>query len=285
MAERFGVIGLGRMGSAMAQRMAAMGCSTRGWTRSGRSIDGVGTASDLRALVAGSDTILLSLFDDAAVAEVLDQLLACDLTGKQIIETSTVVPDVLKSRIAAIEKRGATAVDAPISGGPDLVSEGRCGVFIGGSAEAAARASKSLAPVSDRIFHVGPLGAGLVMKTINNGMIEAYFNGLHDLMPLAQRAGLTLETALKIVAGGPAGTPFIAARIPKVLGEDETVGFTMNAALKDKDVFERIAAAHGVTAPTFGHFGTIVRDAIADGFGEDDPAVIVTRAYARGAKA
>lgn len=140
--------------------------------------------------------MILSLLDDAAVADVLDALLALDLTGKQIIDASTVVPDLLKARIERIEALGATAVDAPISGGPGLVLAGNCGIFIGGEQGAAARARDSLSAISGRIYHVGPLAAGLAMKVINNGMIQTYFNGLADFMPLARQAGLPLETAL-----------------------------------------------------------------------------------------
>lgn len=274
-----GVVGLGRMGTAIAQRIAEQGHRVIGWTRSGRAVEGVETTAGLDALTRVSDTLILSLFDDAAVADVLDRLLASDLAGKQIIETSTVVPDVLKERITAIESVGATAVDAPISGGPELVHAGKCGVFIGGTEHAAERARASLELISDRIFHVGPLGAGLVMKTINNGMIQTYFSGLADFMPLAQRAGLTLETALQILAGGPAGTPFIQARLPKVLGEDDTIGFTVSAAKKDQEVFSRIAASFDLRSRMLDRFGVLTDAAIEDGMGEKDPAVMVTWAY------
>jgi len=50
--ERIGIIGLGRMGSAIAQRMAAEGGSVLGWTRSGRAVEGVENAQDIEALVA-----------------------------------------------------------------------------------------------------------------------------------------------------------------------------------------------------------------------------------------
>ena len=280
--ERIGVIGLGRMGSAIAQRMAAQGHGVLGWTRSGRPVEGVTSCPDLATLVAGSDTLILSLFDDAAVAEVLDALLAFDLAGKQIIDTSTVVPDLLKARIGRITALGASAVDAPISGGPELVLAGTCGIFIGGDDAAAARATQTLTAISGRIFHVGPLGAGLVMKVINNGMIQAYFNGLGDLMPLAKRAGLPLETALRILCGGPAGMPMVTSRIPKVLGEDTEVGFTIAAAHKDNDVFQRVIRSFGLESPVLTATADRQRAAISAGLGNDDPAALIAAAYASG---
>lgn len=279
--ERIGVIGLGRMGSAIAQRYGAQGHAVTGWTRSRRAVDGVAQADDLPELAATSDTLILSLFDDAAVASMLDALLACDLTGKQIIDTSTVVPALIKDRIGAITAKGASAVDAPISGGPDMVLAGSCGVFIGGTDAGAARATQTLGAISGRIFHVGPLGTGLIMKVINNGMLQAYFTGLSDLIPLARRSGLSLETALRILCGGPAGIPMLTARIPKVLGQDSGVGFTIDAARKDSEVFRRVLHAFGLQSAMLDAFQQRQTAAIAAGLGEMDVAALIAAAYAK----
>jgi 3-hydroxyisobutyrate dehydrogenase-like beta-hydroxyacid dehydrogenase len=280
--DKIGVIGLGRMGSAVAQRMQEQGHQVLGWTRSGRPVEGVAQAQDIATVVAASDTLILSLLNDDAVASVLDSLLACDLTGKQIIETSTVVPTILKDRISQIETMGATAVDAPISGGPELVLAGACGVFIGGADAAAERAQATIDAISKRVFHVGPLGTGLVMKTINNSILQCYFSGLDDMMPLAKRAGLSLETTIRILCGGPAGIPMITDRIPKILGHDKTVGFEIQAAHKDNDVFQRVVQAYGLTAPTLELTAKRQRAALDAGMGGDDPAALVSEAYNRG---
>ncbi|MGJ8621691.1 MAG: NAD(P)-dependent oxidoreductase [Yoonia sp.] len=280
--ENIGVIGLGRMGSAIAQRFQDQGHNVCGWTRSGRTVEGVKSAPDLGTLVQDSDTLILSLLDDAAVIATLDAVLAHDLTGKQIIETSTVVPQLLQDRIAAIHAKGATAVDAPISGGPEMVAAGTCGIFIGGDPEAATRAQTSLAAISARIFHVGPLGSGLVMKTINNGMLQCYVSGLCEMMPLAKRAGLALESVMQIVSGGPAGTPMVADRLPKVFGTDDTVGFAISDVRKDNDVFRRVVQSYGLATPVLDQSAVPQDSAIADGHGAEDVARLITLAYTRG---
>jgi 3-hydroxyisobutyrate dehydrogenase len=280
--EQIGIIGLGRMGSAIARRMSAEGLAVRGWTRSGRHVVGVENARDLETLVKVSDTLILSLFDDQAVASILDAILLLNLNGKQIIETSTVTPGILIDRIDQITAQGATAVDAPISGGPELVLAGSCGIFIGGNEAAAIRARESLTAISGRIFHVGPLGTGLVMKVINNGMLQVYSNGLAELLPLAKRAGLPLETALRILCGGPAGTPMITDRIPKILGEDTEVGFTLNAAFKDNDVFQAVVKSFGLSSPMLAHFGQRKSEVVQAGLLECDPATMIRLAYESG---
>ena len=128
MIERIGVIGLGRMGWAVASRFADMEAEVRGWTRSGvdtgraraAGFEGVG---ELRDLVASSDVLVLSLFNDAAARDVLARLSALDLSGRLIVETSTVSPNVVRDLVAGIEGAGGALVDAPISGGPDMVAD------------------------------------------------------------------------------------------------------------------------------------------------------------------
>lgn len=282
--ERIGIVGLGRMGSAMAERLAAQDLPVTGWTRSGltesRAAElGIARADDLTALVAASDILLLSLFDDAAVAETLDRLISRDVRGKLVVDTSTVSPIPFRDRIAALAEAGLAAIDAPISGGPEMVTGGTCGIFIGGAAGDVARADPVLAALTERRFHLGPLGAGMVMKTLNNTLLQGYVATLRQILPLAKKAGISLEDAMRILATGPAGNPFLADRLPRILGEDDSVGFALKGAAKDTDVFIAVAAAHGVTIPVLTEAQAGMYAALEAGLGEKDPAALLATAY------
>lgn len=283
--DRIGIVGLGRMGSAMALRLAGQGMDVTGWTRSGMSDTdaaawGISRAGTLVDLIAASDTVLLSLFDDAAVGEVLDTALAAGgLENRLFIDTSTVAPNVLQSRIDALHAAGASAVDAPISGGPEMVMAGTCGLFLGGAPDDVTRAMAVTRQISERCFAVGPLGAGMVMKTVNNSMLQAYATALMEQLRLAKRAGLPLETAINIVCGGPAGMTMIKDRVPKILGQDPEVGFTIAGILKDAQLFQRIAADYGVETPVLAQAEAMERAAIAEGLADIDPAHLIAHAY------
>ncbi|MBY6201189.1 NAD(P)-dependent oxidoreductase [Maritalea mobilis] len=282
--DRIGVIGLGRMGSAIAARLAGQGHAVAGWTRSGLTADrarelGIARAETLADLVAGSDTVILSLFDDAAVAAVLDALLDLPLDGKLIVETSTVSPLQVQSRAAGFAEKGAMILDAPISGGPELVAAGQCGIFVGGTAEAAERFAAIGGVLSDKLAHVGPLGTGLVMKVVNNGVLQGYFATLAEMMRIAKRAGLPFETALGIVAKGPAGTPMLTARLPKMLGQDEGVGFPISGVSKDNAIFQRVAEELGVDAASLRSAAALWQTGIEDGLAEADVAMQIPHAY------
>ena len=135
---RVGILGLGRMGRAMAARLTGQGFAVAGWTRSGITTNqanawGIAAHDTAAAVAAASDMVLLSLSDDAAVAEIVGQLGRGDLAGKLIVDTSTVSPDTLRRLAGAIGEAGGAALDAPVSGGPDLVLAGKAGFYIGGA--------------------------------------------------------------------------------------------------------------------------------------------------------
>lgn len=281
--ERIGIIGLGRMGGAMAARMADQGAKVTAWTRSGltparaREI-GVEAALDLAQLAQGSDILILSLFDDAAVRDVMAELMQTDLTGKLIIDTSTVSPKLLSGFTGTC---AAALVDAPISGGPEMVTDATCGVFLGGAETDVARARAAVALFSGRIFHAGPLGAGMGMKIVVNAMIGGIMASLTEVIQIAKRSGLDYAATLQIVAGGPAGAPFINARLARMLGEDESIGFPVSAVLKDVGVFRAAAHELGVDAPMLANVHAMAETGASEGLGELDIATVVRAAWDR----
>lgn len=284
MSERIGIVGLGRMGSALAERLAVQGCAVSGWTRSGVSAGwaeplGIATHETLGQLAASSDVILLSLFDDMAVQNVLDELLKQDISGKLIVDTSTVSPDLLPRNAAGITFGGAAAIDAPISGGPEMVRAGNCGVFVGGDERDFNRATPVLEHISNRFDHIGHLGAGMTMKVINNGLMQGIWAALIDVVRISKRSGLSLETTLSILEKGPAMNPMLASRIPKILGQDASVGFNMHGAFKDATVFVETARGLGLESPVLAIAHQAWARGLETGQGDQDIAALITMAY------
>lgn len=282
--DRIGVIGLGRMGSAIARRFTQGGYAVGGWTRSGIGPDaartlGITAAPSLAQLAQASDLLFLSLFDDAAVREVVEALCATDLTGKVIIDTSTVDPGLLRGQAGRIGAAGGTALDAPISGGPEMVLDGSCGMFVGGEEADFARIGPALSVLSGRVLHIGPLGSGMAMKVVNNAMLQGYWVTLTEVARIAKRAGLELETAMNIIAGGPAATAMFKARIEKILGNDKAVGFSVAGGAKDSGVFVGTASALGVDTPALRLAQAMFNRACEDGLAGEDVAVLIANAY------
>lgn len=238
MDERIGIVGLGRMGWALAARMAAQGATVTGWTRSGADIaaaqaDGFQCVSRIEDLVARSDVLILSLFDDAAVRDVLGELSALELSGRLVVETSTVSPNVVRGAALAISQAGGDLIDAPISGGPDMVAAGTVGVFVGGSADAVARFAPVVALLSEKVAHVGALGAGASAKIVNNMALTGMWEVLSEALETGAGLGLEFETMLGFLEKSPAASPAFLQRLPTIKGESDVVGFSVSGIAKD----------------------------------------------------
>ncbi len=281
MTEHVAILGLGRMGSAMAEKLARDGCAVTGWTRSGGASEHFRVAATLGEAVAASDVLILSLLDDGAVRDVLGQMAGLDLGGKLVVETSTVSPEVSREMAGGIEAAGGRIIDAPISGGPEMLAAGTAGIYIGGAEGDCARFMPVGEHLSDRIVPVGELGAGAAAKIVNNVALAGAFQAITDSIRLGDAMGLSLEVMLDFLKDSPAMTPMFRARIPKMLGEDATVGFALDAVLKDNTLFLDTARAFDVEVPAVTHMRKFLEEAIAAGLGDADPAALVGFAIGR----
>jgi 3-hydroxyisobutyrate dehydrogenase-like beta-hydroxyacid dehydrogenase len=277
MTETIGIIGLGRMGRALAARLAGQGLSLTGWTRSGADpkLPGVTPAADLADAVSGASLLILSLFDDAAVRDVLARLVAMDLAGRLIVETSTVAPSVVREAASAIMAAGGRIIDAPISGGPEMVAAGTVGLYVGGAPEDVARFAPVASLLSSRVVPVGPLGAGHAAKIVNNVALEGAWQAMIESTGLGARLGLDFETMVRILADSPAACPSFTSRVPKVLGQDATVGYPISGVLKDQELFLRIAASVRAELPALSAARVNFARAAAEGHGDEDLARII----------
>ncbi len=274
MGERIGVVGLGRMGAAIAARLAGLGWQVSGWTRSGRTVPGVATAPDLAACADGADILVLSLFDDGAVAEVLGALAALPLAGRLVVDTSTVSPEVLRGAEAGLRAAGAAAVDAPISGGPEMVAQGAAGMFLGGAAADVARLRPVAEALAARAPHMGPLGAGAVAKIVNNMMLAGLWQTLAEALAVGRRAGLDAETLVALLRASPATPPALTGRLDVLTGESDRVGFSVTGAVKDTRLFIDVARALGVPVPAVAASHATFVAAAPDGPGAADIAAM-----------
>lgn len=282
MNERIGVAGLGRMGHAMAVRLADEGFDVVGWTRSGAEKSGVSQVRSLEALVAGADILILSLFDQQAVEDVLGALTACDLSGKLIVETSTVSPTVIRDAEAAVHAAGARAIDSPISGGPGMIATGQAGLYVGGTDADVARFQPVAETLASRVIHVGALGDGAAAKIINNQLLCGFWEGLCESVAVGKGLGLSFGTIIDILSKSPGATPAMQGRLGVILGADDSVGFPVSGGAKDIGVIRDVAGALGVPTPAADAAHARFLDSIEAGSGEQDLASVVPRAFQQG---
>ena len=276
------VVGLGRMGSAMARALAASGdggdlvLHNRTPERAQQLAEELGArvGETPAAAVRESDVAISMLADGAAVASVWDGpdgLLDGAHSGAVLVDMSTVPPDTLLFYADRARAAGAGLLDAPVSGSVALAESGSLTIMAGGDADALEQARPVLDRLSQKVFHMGPLGSGHAMKLAVNGVIFALNNAVSEALVLAERAGIPREAAYEVIASGAAGAPFVGYKRDAFLAPDTApVGFSLELAGKDLDLITAFADALGVPMPLAAVSREVIGEAAGAVGGERD---------------
>jgi 3-hydroxyisobutyrate dehydrogenase-like beta-hydroxyacid dehydrogenase len=254
-----GLVGTGRMGSAIARAIRAAGHDLIVWNRTRGPCDALAAELDCRSaatprdVAASSEVTISMLADGAAVDEVYggpDGVLAGARAGAVIVDSSTVPPAVLRRHEAAVRQRGAGLLDAPVSGSVSLAESGSLTLMVGGEMADLERARPVLEAYGSRLFHLGPLGSGAAMKLAVNAVIFGLNQAVSEGLVLAERSGIRREWAYDVLSASAVGAPYLGYKRPAFLDPDATpVAFAVELAAKDLRLIEALAAEVGVDLP------------------------------------
>lgn len=281
---RIGFVGLGRMGQALVPHLLRAKHIVSVWNRTpGKAtalIDaGARLAPDLADLVASSDIVISNLLDDQVVANVYsraDGLLAQPCAGRVFMDMSTIRPGTVRELYAIAEKRGATLVDAPVSGSVGPAREGKLIALVGGTPEAVERVHPVLSLFARRIEHIGPSGSGATMKIALQLPLAVYWSALAEALSIGTAAGIDPRRMLNVIADSPAAIRVLESKIPVILREDTSVAFSIAAARKDMLVMSAAASLAGVPAPVTAAALATYSDAAHAGWADKDLASLVS---------
>lgn len=278
------IVGTGRMGSAMARALTRAGHAVVVQNRSperaavlATEIGAQSVTTPAEAAAAAHVTITM-LADDAAVRSVFDGpdgLVAGAHSGAILVDMSTVLPDTIRSVAEAVRATGAGILDAPVSGSVGLAETGGLTLMVGGDAADLERARPALESLAKVIFHLGPLGAGAVMKLAVNTVIFGLNGALAEGLVLAEAAGIDRSLAYDVLAASAAGAPFVGYKRAAFLEpEDTPVAFALELAAKDLRLISAMADSVGQPLPQTGTNIELIRSAAAGGRADRDLATV-----------
>jgi 3-hydroxyisobutyrate dehydrogenase-like beta-hydroxyacid dehydrogenase len=280
--ERIGLIGLGRMGQALAGRLLAAGFPLALHNRTRAKAEalvasGAAWAETPADLTSRSDIILSILTDDRAVEQVYlgeRGLLAGEATGKLFAEMSTIRTATIYALRPQVKARGAGLLDAPVAGTVEPARQGQLLTLVGGDATDLERARPALETFSRRIVHMGPSGAGTTMKLALNMTLAIFWAGLSEAMAMGQQFGLSMEQMLDIYLDSPVALPALRGKAPLLLGAPHEVAFDITGVRKDLLAMVATGQDAGVPTPTGTAALALFAAATAAGYGERDLAFI-----------
>ncbi|WP_229841094.1 nuclear transport factor 2 family protein [Streptomyces brasiliensis] len=224
------VLGLGRMGEAIATRLATQGWDVVGWTRSGRTSGAVKTTGDPNDAVANADLVLLALFDGPACQQVLDDVRDSLRTDTIVLNTSTIAP-AEASNLA--RQLGPAYVHAPVLGSVPTAAAGALQILASADQDALDRARPVLEALGT-VRHVDDAATAAALKLIANNSLTGAVLALRDALRQADALDLPRAQVLDVLELGQLGG-LVTRKRPFLTNQQgtATAEFTIGALTKD----------------------------------------------------
>jgi 3-hydroxyisobutyrate dehydrogenase-like beta-hydroxyacid dehydrogenase len=281
---KISVLGMGRMGAAMARRLAGGDFDLTVWNRSqevARTVandTGAAVAVTAAAAAAQADVVISSLADDAAVEAVHtgpDGTIEGIGNGTVVLETSTVDPETIRRLAARFREAGGHLLDSPVSGSVALVEQGTLTAMVGGHLEALEQARPVLERLTKAVFHLGDSGTGATMKLAVNSLVHATNLAIAEALVLAEAAGVDRDKAYEVFASSAAASPFLLyKREGFEHPESAPVAFSLDLVGKDLELILALAHRSGAPMPQLEVTAETTSAAIAAGRGNEDMCAV-----------
>ncbi len=281
--SRVAFVGLGLMGRPMAANLLAGGHEVVVANRSPEPVaaleaaGAVGAASPAEA-ARGADAAITMLPDGPTVQALMegeDGILAALPEGALAIDMSTVAPAEARQLAAAAAERGVGFLDAPVSGGDAGARAGTLTIMVGGELADFARALPLFEAMGSSVTHVGPAGAGQVVKACNQVAVALILEGLVEAVTLGAAAGIEPETVLGVLAGGMVGGRMLEARGPALVSREHEPGFRLEHHLKDLGIALAEARERGVELPATPVVKQLMEQLQAEGRGAENHTALI----------
>jgi len=277
-----GYIGLGVMGSRMVSRLLEKGHTVTGFNRTRSKaqwlIDkGMRWGDSPRAVCETADVTLSMLTNSAALEEVAagpNGVIAGISAGKVYVDMSTVAPATSRALAEQIRKKGADMMDAPVSGSVITLEQGKLSVMVGGRKETFERVKPILLDLGPKVTHVGDNGLALVMKIATNLSLAVQMLAFSEGVLLAEKSGISRETAVDVLTHSVIGSPMVQYRGPFVLKMPDEAWFNVNMMQKDMLLALELGRQVDVPLPTTSATNELLTAARGMGLKDFDFAIL-----------
>lgn len=287
MEPKIGFVGLGAMGATLTRRLMQSGYALTVWNRTPAAAqpllaEGALWADSPRAVAAACDVVFSMVTDASASRAVIcgpDGLLDGAHENLIVIDASSIAPDDTRAIAAEAQARGVRMLDAPVSGGPKVASEGRLGIMVGGPESAFRACERIFAHLGAKVLYTGESGNGTTLKLICNLIMGVAIEACAEALVLAAKVGIDPQVVIDMTSlpGTGPQTGAMATRGPRMVQHMFTPAyFSANNMDKDLTGVIRLAERHGVSLPAASASREILRAVKAQGNGLIDSSAVVT---------
>ncbi|WP_442482768.1 NAD(P)-dependent oxidoreductase [Aeoliella sp. SH292] len=255
---RIGWIGTGVMGTSMCGHLMAGSYQCTVFNRTKGKADGLVArgaiwADSPREVAEASDVVFTIVGMPSDVRHVLLDhergALAGSKQGAVLVDMTTSEPSLAVEIAGRAAERGVTSIDAPVSGGDVGAKNAALSIMIGGDANVVAALEPLWSLMGKTYVHQGPAGAGQHTKMVNQTLVAGGMISVCEALLYAYKAGLDLETALKSVSSGAAGSWALSNLGPRVIAGNFDPGFYVEHFLKDLRIVLDESRRMGIALP------------------------------------
>jgi 3-hydroxyisobutyrate dehydrogenase-like beta-hydroxyacid dehydrogenase len=284
--EKLGLIGVGLLGSALAERLLRGGFRLCGFDlhpgrRDSLRALGGAAAEEVAEVVRGCGRILLSLPDSEVVWDTLQRIEAELRAGQVFIDTTTGAPNDAMRTGRWLAAHGVGYLDAAVCGNSDELRRGEVLVVAGGPAATHAECRDVFGAFARQSWHLGDWGAGLKMKLTTNLVLGLNRAALAEGLAFAEAQGLDSGMVLRVLRASSSYSRVMYLKGDKMVGGDFTPQARLSQHLKDVRLMLAAGAEAGARLPLSERHGHLLAQAEAAGWGELDNSAII-RVFRRG---
>ncbi|MDP6442415.1 MAG: NAD(P)-dependent oxidoreductase [Pirellulaceae bacterium] len=280
MADSIGMVGVGLLGGALAARLSAAGYSLMGFDIDAdrrREFAEIGVvAESSEAVLRTCRTVVLCLPNSDCVEQVVEDAIA-DIPRKTcLVDTTTGDPERTAALGQRLVSRGVGYLDATVAGSSQQARTGDIVLMVGGR-DADVNAQRDLLRAwTERIFHLGPCGAGAQMKLVVNLVLGLNRAALAEGLALAERCGLDAHRSLEVLKSGAAYSYAMDAKGQKMVERDFSPQARLAQHLKDVRLMLEMADRVGAWTPLAETHRTLLEAADKAGWGEADNSAVLS---------
>jgi len=282
--SKIGFIGLGNMGGPMARNIARAGFpitvfDLKKELASALMKEGARVAASLSEVTETSEIILTSLpTPEASEAVWLGKggVLEKAKPKSVFVELSTVSPNFVKSLHARAAERGIHVVDAGISGGVKPAEDGTLTIMAGGRKEAFEKVLPVFQAIGKKIYHVGEIGAGMIVKLVNNAIGHINVVAFIECVSVGLKAGIDIQTLYDVISQGTGSSKQFETRFKdRIMKKNYEPGMKLDLVYKDSKLMEDLASQLAMPAFLTGVAHQVFEMGRSRGMGEKDYAMLM----------
>jgi 3-hydroxyisobutyrate dehydrogenase-like beta-hydroxyacid dehydrogenase len=254
---RIGLIGLGLMGSRLTQRLHASGWNIQAWNRSPEpsravALQGIPIAESVAALLAGSDVVLSSLANDAAVESVYlgpGGVLSAAKPGTLLLEMSTISPQLSLRLHQKAAAQGLRLLDLAISGSTPAIEAGAITLLAGGDRDTFELCTPIYESIARQWFLISGPSSGVQMKLVVNLLLGVDMQAIAEAISLGEHLRIDTAVLLDVLSKTAVVPPAFVGKFKKIKANDYSPEFPLRLMSKDMDLVMQTAAAVGARLP------------------------------------